>query len=119
VKNSKLHIIRTYTLLLLTLVFLFTASGAYSNSINTKATTESTQKSTQNKKENKEEATVSPTIEAVVVSTLNPEFVKAIVFTLAVVLPVEQTERIVCNHSIVATNYFETLFTHIISPNAP
>jgi hypothetical protein len=117
-KHNKLHIAKGFFLLLLTVALLFSSVGVYSVSKTSKPLSA---KESKTKKEDKQgkEVFVSPTLEAVVVSILNLDFVKDIVFISFDFSILSQEEVIVPKRITIAEKYFRTLFTHIISPNAP
>jgi len=117
VKKNLLHTIRLTVLSVLTWVVFGAAVGSYWPK---QQPTESKQECTKKQGQTpKNELTVSPSAEAVVVSNLAPDFSKAVFFSFQSILPF--TFLIFePSYLAVSTNHlFKTLFTHIISPNAP
>ncbi len=117
-KDNKLHFTKGIFLLLLITVLMFSSAGTYYNSEIVK-TASSKEKKTQKEEDQKEQISAAPFLEAVVVSILNPDFAPDILL-VSFDFPVLAEELIGrAGHRIVSEKYFRTLFTHIISPNAP
>ncbi len=117
-KRNKSHIAKGLFLLLLTVAILFSATGIYHVSKATKSLSVKEEKTKKEEKQSKE-VLVSRTLEAVVVSILNLDFVKEIVFNSFQFSLIIQEELVVPQKTIISEKHFRTLFTHIISPNAP
>ncbi len=117
-KDNKLHIAKGIFLLLLTVTLLFSSAGIYYVSKTTKTISVKEEKA---KKETgkKEQVSVAHVMEAVVVSVLYPDFAQYILvisFDFSVL-----TDKVILSPKrfLISEKYFRTLFTHIISPNAP
>ena len=119
-KHSKIHSIKGLFLLLLTVTVFLSSAGVYYASVKTEK--EISQKiPSKDSKDKSREARVaaSPNFEAVVVSFIHPDFAKEILFyTFDFTIAIEEV-LLPGQRFIVSEKYFRTLFTHIISPNAP
>ena len=117
-KHSKTNIAKGFFLLLLTVTILLSSASIYHVSASTKPVSAKEDKS---KKETKQEeqTVVVPAQEAVTGSVLNLDFVKEIVFTSFNLVVSNHEEIKTLKRSVISEKYFRTLFTHIISPNAP
>lgn len=117
-KSNKPHIAKRFFLLLLSLVILTSSVGLCNVSHNVVAPQA---KEAKGKKEgNKEESlSVAYGLEAVVVSLLTPDFEQEVVFNFFDFPPVIKISYQSINRVVYANKHFHTLFTNIISPNAP
>ncbi len=117
-QHNKLHIVRSLLLLSLILSVILSSAGIYYTSKEVKCISA---KEKSKKKEDKqdEKVSVATGTEAVVVSILNPDFLKGIIL-FSFDFPLLAKEEVATpKRFLVSFKYFNTLFTHIISPNAP
>jgi hypothetical protein len=116
-RDNKLHIAKGFFLLLLTVTLLFSSAGIYYVSKTVKTVSSKEEK---DKKENqKEEKVFTAAKDAVLVSISNPDFVKEVLL-VSFYFPVLTNEVTLTSKKVFSSEkYFRTLFTHIISPNAP
>jgi hypothetical protein len=117
-QNNKLHIVRFLLLLSLIASVILSSAGIYYTSKEVKAIS-AKEKSKKKEEKQDEKVSVATGTEAVVVSILNPDFLKGIVL-FSVDFPFLPSEKVPTpKRFLVSFRYFNTLFTHIISPNAP
>ncbi len=116
-KNSNLHIFKWISLVLLTVSILVASKGIPYVSITQKEHKASDQK-TKEQSEKNEQVSISNGLEAIVASTLNPDFAKYLFFDSFHFSNININATVLTKR-VVAEKYFRTLFTHIISPNAP
>ena len=114
-KNNKLYIAKVVFLLLLSTAVVVSSIGAFHSSSITKAKTTKEEK----KKENEEKVSVAHGLEAVVVSFINPDFAKYVLFSFFDFSPKQERSINTLRNFILSGKHFHTLFTNIISPNAP
>ena len=117
-KDNKLHITKGLFLLLLTVTLLFSSAGIFYVSKTTKVTFVKEEKAKKGTGK-EEQVSVSHAIVAVVVSILNPDFAKEILFTPFNFSFQPDKEILTPKKIFISEKYLRTLFTHIISPNAP
>ena len=117
-KNNKLHIVRFLLLLSLILSVIISSAGIYYTSKEVKAVS-AKEKTKKEEEKQDEKVSVAAGTEAVVVSILNPDFLKGIVFFSFDFPLLSNREVLTPKRVLVSFRYFNTLFTHIISPNAP
>jgi hypothetical protein len=125
VKQTKSHIVRFLPLLLVVALMLLSSSGTYYLVPKTVLKEVSARKASSTETASKEaghsdqQVKVAPSIEAVVVSLFAPDFAKEIIFSALEFAPLVEKKLAVATGYVPAEKYFRTLFTHIISPNAP
>ena len=116
---NKIHIVRFFLLLSLVVSVIVSSAGIYYTS--NKIVKSVSAKESSKKKEEKqdEKVSVATGTEAVVASLLNPDFIKGI-FLFSFDFPLPENKVVLEPKRFpVSFRYFNTLFTHIISPNAP
>ncbi len=114
-KNNKLHIAKGFFLLLLSIVIVASSAGVSYTSEVTKVAI-----SKKDKKTDKEEkVSVAHGLEAVVVSILNPDFEQEVFFSFIDFSPAKENCINILKRVLFSEKHFHTLFTNIISPNAP
>lgn len=117
--HNKLHSVRGFFLLLLTLAVFLSSAGIYSASVRTEKEISYKVSSGKPSKDKEEKVTASPNFEAVVVSLIYPDFAKEILFYTFDFSVVTEEVLLPRQRSVISEKYFRTLFTHFISPNAP
>ena len=117
-KNTKLHIVSLFTLSLLAGVVLISAVGVFYQAREVKTLSVGKKNSEEDKKQEKK-ISAAHGLEAVVVSVLDLDFGKEAVLTRPEILFLFRKAILVPKRFLISEKYFDTLFTHIISPNAP
>lgn len=122
-RHSRIHIAHGFFLLLLAVSILLSSAGLYAVSdISSKEMAAAKAKggsSADSQSQKQEKVSASPTFEAVVVSLINHDFAKEILFYAFDFSPVLEKVTLAPKRYIISEKYFRTLFTHFISPNAP
>jgi hypothetical protein len=117
-QNNKLHIVRSLLLLSLIISVILSSAGIYYTAKEVKSIS-AKEKSKKKEEKQDEKVSVATGTEAVVVSILNPDFLKGIIL-FSFDFPILNNKAVLTPKKfLVSFRYFNTLFTHIISPNAP
>lgn len=116
-KSKNLHRTLIFSLLLLAGSILLSSIGSFYHKSENLVSIE-TKKTAENKKQ-EEKVSTNYGLEAVVVSVSHLDFHKEVLFLKPEIVFVFQKAIITTCGSIFLEKYFNTLFTHIISPNAP
>ncbi len=117
-KNSKIHIGFLFALVSLVAMLLFSSVTSYYLE-NETSKIEVAKTSADSGKNKEAKVDVSNGLLAIVVSIINMEFCKVtIVQNQDFIFSIQKT-FFYSKNNLVKENYFNTLFTHIIAPNAP
>lgn len=116
-KNKNLHRTLIFGLLLLAGSILLSSIGSFYHKSENLVSVEK-KNATEDKKQ-EEKVSANYGLEAVVVSATNLDFYKEALFLKPEIFFIIQKAILTTGYSIFLEKYFNTLFTHIISPNAP